>query len=156
MRIAWIGECPQWVPTLARWHVEAFAHVLAQWQVEEAAFELRGHAARRAVPTTLVALDESAPLGSVSLLDSDLPAPDRHAPWLGTLFVHPSARRRGVGAALVQAAVAEAAAFGIPRLHLWTPGQADFYARLGWQSLGERNYGGVAASLMRIDCGQSA
>ncbi len=152
MRIAWIGECPDVVPQLAGWHVAAFSDVLANWRVAEAAFELRGHAARRALPTTLVALDEDAPLGSVSLLDSDEPAPDALAPWLGTLYVRPEARGRGVGAALVGAAVDEARRLGLPRLHLWTPHHAGFYQRLGWASLGARQFGGVDCTLMRIDC----
>jgi len=153
MRIEWIGNCPHCVPTLARWHVMAFADVLATWTINEAAFELRGHVARLAVPTTWVAFDQDRAVGSVSLLDSDLPAPDRYAPWLATLFVDPAARGRGVGAALVRRAVAEAKRLGLPELHLWTPRHADFYARLGWQSLGNECYGGMDVTLMRIDCG---
>jgi predicted N-acetyltransferase YhbS len=156
MNIRWIGECADCIPQLARWHVAAFADVLAAWQVDDAAFELRGHLGRRAVPTTLVAFADDQLAGSVSLLDSDLPAPDQHAPWLATLFVRPEARGRGLGAALVGAAVAEASALGLPELHLWTPAHADFYARLGWQSLGGRCFDGVQATLMRIDCSRTA
>ncbi len=152
MKIRWIGECPTCVPQLARWHVAAFADVLTEWTVEQAAFELRGHVARCAVPTTWVALDSAQPLGSVSILDSDQPAPDSHAPWLATLFVSPAARGCGVGAALVQHAVVEARAMGLSELHLWTPAHADFYTRLGWQSLGHRRYDNHDVTLMRIDC----
>jgi predicted N-acetyltransferase YhbS len=156
MSIRWIGECPDCVPQLARWHVAAFADVLSGWQVDEAAFELRGHLARRAVPTSLIAFDAAGELaGSVSLLASDAPAPDRHAPWLGTLFVRPSSRGQGLGVALVRAAVNEAMSLGLPALHLWTPAHADFYARLGWQSLGRRRYGGREVTLMRIDCART-
>ncbi len=152
MRIEWIGDCPACVPRLARWHVTAFADVLATWTIDEAAFELRGHIARLAVPTTWVAFDEDQVVGSVSLLASDPPAPDRYAPWLATLFVDPAARGRGIGSALVRRAVAEANGLGLPELHLWTPEHADFYVRLGWQSLGAQCYGGVPVTLMRIDC----
>ena len=152
MKISWIGDCPTCVPQLARWHVEAFANVLTEWTVEQAAFELRGHLARCAVPTTWVAQDESAPLGSVSILDSDRPAPDSHAPWLATLFVCPAARGRGIGVALVNHAKAEARALGLSELHLWTPAHADFYKRLGWKSLGLRRYDNHEVTLMRIDC----
>jgi GNAT superfamily N-acetyltransferase len=155
--IAWLGEHPQHLRTLADWHVRAFADWVSGWQVDEAAQELQSHITARGVPTTLVALDEAASpsdalLGSVSLLDSDRPAPDRHAPWLGSLYVRPSARGRGVGAALVRAAVAEAQRLGVPRLHLWTPAHASFYAALGWQSLGPHTFGGLRVTLMRIDC----
>lgn len=157
MRIVWIGDCADCVPTLARWHVAAFGEVVKGWQVETAAFELRTHAHRRALPTTLVALDDDgAPLGSVSLLESDRPAPDRLAPWLGTLYVQPERRAEGIGSALVRAAMAEAAALRLPCLHLWTPAHAGFYRRLGWRDVGPRRYGGVAATLMRYDMDASA
>lgn len=152
MQIVWIGECPEAVPTLARWHVDAFGEMIDEWLFEEASFELRTHVAKRAVPTTLVALEAGQPLGSVSLLDSDWPAPDRYAPWLGTLYVKPEARGRGVGAALVRAAVEEAAELGVPQLHLWTPEHAEFYLKLGWESLGAYRFGDLDVSLLRIDC----
>jgi len=153
MRIEWLGNHPQQVAQLARWHVQAFAEVLDQWSVEEAAFELRGHLASVAVPTTWIALEGDQLLGSVSLLDSDPPAPDAHAPWLATLYVDPRARDAGVGAALVRHAVSEARALGLAELHLWTPQHVEFYRRLGWQSLGSREYGGHAVTLMRIATG---
>jgi len=151
-RIEWIGDCPWVIPTLSRWHVDAFADTCRGWAVQAAAFELRGHASRRALPTTLVAMAGDTPLGSVSLLDSDPPAPDRHAPWLGTLFVHADARRCGLGARLVAAATQEARALGLPCLHLWTPRHEAFYARLGWQALGRQRFGGIEVGLMRRDC----
>jgi GNAT superfamily N-acetyltransferase len=156
-RIAWLGEHPHHVRTLADWHVRAFADWVSGWQLDAAEQELRAHMLARTVPTTLVALDEAAAgddalLGSVSLLASDRPAPDRHAPWLGSLYVRPDARQRGVGAVLVRAAVAEARRLGVPVLHLWTPAHAAFYARLGWVALGPRRYGGLDVTLMRIDC----
>jgi GNAT superfamily N-acetyltransferase len=159
--IAWLGEHPQHLRTLADWHVRAFADWVSGWQVDEAERELQAHASVRALPTTLLALDPAADgddalLGSVSLLESDRPAPDRHAPWLGSLYVRPSARGRGIGATLVRAAVAEAQRLGVPRLHLWTPAHASFYAALGWQSLGAHTFGGVRVTLMRIDCAAPA
>lgn len=151
VRIEWLGDVPQHIRVLADWHVRAFAEVVSGWQVDAAERELLAHARRRALPTTLVAVDGDAALGSVSLLDSDRPAPDHYAPWLGTLYVRPEARRRGVGAQLVRAAVAEAARLGIPSLRLWTPKHAAFYARIGWRSLGRHRFGGVDATLMQYD-----
>ena len=151
VRFDWIGEHPQHVRLLADWHVLAFADWVSGWQIDEAEAELAGHASRRGAPTTLVAVDGDELLGSVSLLDSDPPAPDCYAPWLGSLFVRAQARRRGIGRRLVQAAIDEASRLGLPVLHLWTPDQAAFYARLGWKSLGAQRFGGVRVTVMRID-----
>lgn len=150
--VDWLGNHPAHVDTLADWHVRAFAQWVNGWQIEQAAAELRTHTARRHFPTTLVALSDGELLGSVSLLADDPPAPRQYAPWLASLYVRPEARRRGVGALLVRAAVDEAIRLGIPELHLWTPAHAAFYRALGWHSLGKQRFGGVPATLMRIDC----
>lgn len=154
VEIRWIGENPAWVPLLARWHVAAFADTIGGWQVQQAEFELRGHCAREAVPSTWVAVDDASVIGSVSLLDSDRPAPDALAPWFATLYVDAAHRGRGVGAMLSGAAVEHARRFGLAALHLWTPDHADFYARMGWQTLGPRCFEGVNATLMRFDLGE--
>jgi predicted N-acetyltransferase YhbS len=150
-RIEWLGDARMHLRTLADWHVRAFADRVDAGLIAEAERELGRHAQRRALPTTLVALEGDALLGSVSLLDRDRPAPDHYAPWLGTLYVRPEARRRGIGARLVQAAVAEACRLGIGSLRLWTPRHAAFYARLGWRSLGRHQFGGIAVTLMQFD-----
>jgi GNAT superfamily N-acetyltransferase len=163
IRIDWLGAHPGHARTLAEWHVRAFAEWVDGWQIDDAARELASHTRVRGVPGTLVALGANAAplgdastaaalLGSVSLLDSDAPAPDCYAPWLASLYVRPDVRRRGIGKRLVHAAVDEARRLGIARLHLWTPDQAGFYARLGWQSLGLHRFGGIRVSLMRFDC----
>ena len=53
---------------------------------------------------------------------------------LASLFVLPRARGRGIGAALVRACVVLAASERVPRLWLFTPEHAGFYAALGWDT----------------------
>jgi ribosomal-protein-alanine N-acetyltransferase len=75
-----------------------------------------------------------------------------------TLAVLPSARRRGVGAALMRAALAEAARFGARRLFLEVAednaAAAGLYARLGFVEVGRRRgyyaRGGGEAAAARI------
>ncbi len=149
--IDWLGDHPRHIATLAEWHVREFAEWVNDWQVEQAIDELRSHVERHQFPTTLIARSGDHVLGSVSLIADDPPAPRRYAPWLATLYVRPAARRRGIGARLVQAAVDEAVRLGIPELHLWTPKHAGFYKALGWESLGRQRFDGIVVTLMRID-----
>ena len=46
--------------------------------------------------------------------------------------------------------VALAAREGLPRLCLFTPGQAAFYARLGWRRFDTARLGGQTVDLMEI------
>ena len=56
------------------------------------------------------------------------------SPWLAALYVIPAARRRGVGAALIEAALARAAQFAAGTIYLLTTDQEAYYARLGLES----------------------
>ena len=73
------------------------------------------------------------------------------APWLAGLYVAPDARGRGVGSALVQYVVRQAAAMGAGRLYLYTASARGFYERLSWQPIGEEWYLDEAVTIMAID-----
>lgn len=147
-----LAERPQHVPILAEWHHREWHRLYRDWTLAVATAELLDHASRRTIPTTLV-LETSAGdlLGSVSVVVEDAPElSDYGSPWLASLYVRPDARNRGHGARLVAAAVALARRERVERLHLFTPGQAAFYARLGWQARVRVRLGGQWVDLMDI------
>lgn len=148
-RIVFLADVPAHVDTLADWHHAEWQAVMPGWSRAQAGDELRAHAHNRERPTTLVMLQDDELLGSVSLVDEDEPAFNAYGePWLASLYVRPDRRGRGHGAALVKALMAHAASLGIERLYLFTPGQADFYAGLGWRQERRLELHGVAIDLM--------
>ena len=156
MEIRFLADVPGHVDTLARWHHGEWGALYADWSLADAAAELRDHATRRTRPTTLVALDGDALVGSVSLVDEDAPEfADRGDAWLASLYVVPGARGRGIGAALARALVAHAAGQGVGQLWLFTPEHAGFYAKLGWAETGKAVLGGAAVTLMTAAPGKS-
>jgi GNAT superfamily N-acetyltransferase len=87
----------------------------------------------------LVAEDAQGLCGTVQLI-FDLPENQPHRADLAKMLVHRRARRRGLGAALVQAAEATARECGKSLLVLdaVTGGDAArLYERLGWQRVGD-------------------
>ena len=149
MEIRFLADVPGHVDTLARWHHGEWGALYADWSLADAAAELRDHATRRTRPTTLVALDGDALVGSVSLVDEDAPEfADRGDAWLASLYVVPAARGRGLGVALANALVAHATALGLDRLWLFTPNHAGFYAKLGWRSVARASLQGTPVTLM--------
>src|SRR5687767_1256927 len=152
MRIEAIAAHRDRVATLAAWHHAEWGHLYSHWTLEVARAELEEHATRtRGLPTTLVALEDDALLGSVSLVLEDAPEFAEHgSPWLASLYVTRPARGRGLGAALVRAAVARAADEGVAELFLFTPEHREFYQRLGWRPLARTALKGTGVDLMCI------
>ena len=157
MPIDFLDRHPGLVPTRAGWHHAQWGHLYSHWTLEVATAELADHATRRELPTTLVLVEEGAPVGSVSLVLEDAPELCEHgSPWLASLYVRPQARGRGHGARLVRAAVAHAAALGVGELFLFTPEHVDFYARLGWRPLARTALLGTPVDLMCITPARAA
>lgn len=139
------------IPCLADWHHAEWGGLYDHWTLAVCRAELEDQATRRALPTTLVATRAGEVLGSVSLVLEDAPElADEGSPWLASLYVRPDARGAGLGARLVRAAVAHAAAQGVGELFLFTPAHRDFYVRLGWQPMVRTTLKGTPVDLMRI------
>lgn len=151
MRVALLQDHRGHIETLAAWHHGQWASLFEDWTLASASEELADHATRRSLPTTLVLLEGETLLGSVSLVFEDAPELDDFgSPWLASLYVVPEARGRGLGARLVQAAVAHAAGQGVERLYLFTPEHAAFYRQLGWRLIARSRANGTPVDVMMI------
>jgi GNAT superfamily N-acetyltransferase len=93
------------------------------------------------IPLALVAHEGSTFLGTSSVIASDLAERPQLTPWVAAVWVEPQARRRGVGAALVNRATQDCSALGVDRVYLCArPQRSEFYERLGWIAI-ERDVG---------------
>ncbi len=55
------------------------------------------------------------------------------------------------GSVLVRRVMQHARGNGVKRLYLYTPDQAQLYAKLGWQIHSEEPYNGTPVTIMSID-----
>lgn len=85
-----------------------------------------------AVDGAMPGVGGGAPVGMASLWKDDGPGTEDRTPWLASVYVHPLARKTGLGSALVVRAAEEAARLGFPALNLFTSDAMAFYERLGW------------------------
>ena len=93
------------------------------------------------IPLALVAHDGETFLGAASVIASDLEERPQLTPWVAAVWVEPQARRRGVGAALVDRATQDCFGLGIDRVYLCArPQRSGFYEGLGWTPI-ERDVG---------------
>jgi predicted N-acetyltransferase YhbS len=148
VRIETLAGRPEWVGLLARWHVAQWQSLYPGWTVAAAEEELLRHGDPNRIPLTLVAVEGMDPVGSVSVVEKDLDGWDHLTPWLASLYVRPDRRGRGIGKALVLAAVAEARRLGEEVLYLFTPGQEKFYADLDWHIVAHTRAEGEAVTVM--------
>ena len=80
-------------------------------------------------------------LGTSSVSTSDLEERPDLSPWVAAVWVEEDARRRGVGAALVNRAAEDCFALGVGRAYLCArPRMTRFYEGLGWSVI-ERKIG---------------
>ncbi len=101
---------------------------------------LQKHIGHTQVPATFLALSQkslsSAVIGCVSL--TRIASRNRkfqQGLWVTNLFVVPTARAMGVGAALLRAAEVYAAEIGQSQLYLYTKSSQRYYQRLGWRTV---------------------
>jgi len=93
------------------------------------------------IPFALVAHDGEKFLGSSSVIASDLEERPQLSPWIAAVWVEEDARRRGIGAALVNRAAQDCFALGVSRAYLCArPRMTGFYEALGWTAV-ERKVG---------------
>jgi GNAT superfamily N-acetyltransferase len=150
IQLVTLAEHPEFTRWVAEEHFREWgaAHPGATLEAWES--DRRG-TRRDEVPWTLLALRDSAPVGTAGLVACDMDTHAELTPWLSGVYVTPACRGRGVGTALVRAATARAALWGAPRLYLYTESAERFYARLGWATLRRERYNGLAVTIMDRD-----
>ena len=101
MVIGDLGDHISQLPALARWHYDQWGPLTGASSFDGYVALLTQAAASRTVPSVLIAMADGESLGPATLVASDLPPRPDLTPWLAQLFVAPTRRRDGVGAALV-------------------------------------------------------
>jgi GNAT superfamily N-acetyltransferase len=139
LQIVPLSEVPDHFWQVAKWIYEEW------WATPDNSITLisnplKEHLGSTTVPQTLVAMIDGKPVGSVSLVDNDVPERWELSPWLGSLYVLPQHRGQGIGTRLLESAFTRAKLQGAEAVYLATPAHADFFAHLGWQIL-ERDVG---------------
>jgi GNAT superfamily N-acetyltransferase len=150
-RIEYLADHPHVLQTLAAWHHAQWNYLNPQRTLAERIAKLQRHLQRGAIPTTFVALDGDALLGSASLVECDLSKRPDLTPWLAGVFVAPEHRNQGIGDALVARVEQEARDLGFAKLYLFTPDRTPFYARRGWKSFAQDDCHGQPITLMSLD-----
>jgi predicted N-acetyltransferase YhbS len=145
-----LQQAPHLIPTLARWHHAEWSALNPGQSLEQRIARMSRYRTDEALPRMVVWLDGEQPLGTAALVQSDMDTRPQQSPWLAAVYVREDCRRRGIAEALISHVVAQAREAGHPELFLFTPSQAPYYARRGWQTLAVEDYRGQQVTVMRI------
>jgi predicted N-acetyltransferase YhbS len=140
MRIEYLADYPNALPTLAAWQHEEWGHLRPSDTLEKRTARLAGWAERGQIPLTVVAFEGEEVLGSASLIAHDMETRMDLTPWLAGVYVAKNYRRRGIGAELVRRIMDESGRLKVPTLYLYTVHSETFYASLGWQLFERTSY----------------
>lgn len=101
------------------------------------------------LPVCLAAHVNGRVVGTASLIEDDeLPDAAEPGPWVAAVFVEPSSRGRGVGAALVAEATRRGHALGFSEVFLYTESGAEWYAKAGWRAVRVARLSGHPVTVM--------
>jgi len=151
MEIVYLADHLEFLPMVAHWHHREWAYLRAGDTLEARMERLRNECGHSEIPTTVVAIDDGAVLGSAMLIEHDMDSRLDLSPWLASVFVAPERRHQGIGAALVRRIIEEARVLGERRLYLYTPDAEEFYAREGWRLIERTPYKGKDVTVMSYD-----
>lgn len=106
------------------------------------------------IPLTWIGLINDKIAGMISLNEHDHEDHKDLSPWLASMFVHPTFRKKGYASALIQHLHKKAKKLGYDHLYLFTPDAMKLYEKNGWKVTGKvRDPRGIYdhEKLMEID-----
>jgi GNAT superfamily N-acetyltransferase len=156
LAILTLSDRPDLLATVAAWVYEQWWSHLPEHSAETLADMLTERRASDQIYESFVALLDSVPVGTATVLDHDIDTERRPelTPWLAAVYVTPEARHKGIGEQLVSQATAFARSKGFETVYLWTTDQRHWYERLGWEPLEQFEKNGVLVSFLK--CGKTA
>jgi GNAT superfamily N-acetyltransferase len=144
-----LKDCPQHLSLLASWMLKTWGHYNPNGSLEGTEQKLKGHLNTDSLPLMYVALNDEVPIGICALRQTDGIQP-QHTPWLGSLYVVPEFRRRGVGEVLMKTIEQKALSLGYEQLYLLAFDETipQWYQRMGWAFIEMDSLNGHPVSVM--------
>lgn len=134
IKISLLARAPHVVPVLAQWYYQEWGRE-AGISLEDEMDKLSA-ALQTGVPRVLVAMEADDAIGAIQVKQRELPQHPELPDWLGSLYLAPSHRGKGIGKLLIAEALSVAQSNGISTLHLQTEDfSGGLYRQMGWAPL---------------------
>lgn len=152
-KIVYLADHSEMVPTCAAWAFNTWGKYNSSYTLDKRIKSFSEHCNKDQLPLTIIALNrEHTPVGMSSLRSNDGIRPDL-SPWLGSVYVEPAYRNRGIAGQLVRQTHCIAQELGIETIYLLTYESTlpTWYSKLGWTEMGKDVCHGNPVDVMQIE-----
>lgn len=147
----YLGNCPEHIPVIAQWHQNEWHHISPHLTIALRVTQYSSYTNSATIPFCIVALINGQPVGSASIVTSDMETHPHLTPWLASVYVHINYRRQGIATQLIEHCISKARASGVDTLHLFTPDQRSFYQHRGWGFIETYEYHKEKVDIMSLN-----
>ncbi|MDP3508922.1 MAG: GNAT family N-acetyltransferase [Candidatus Melainabacteria bacterium] len=152
-KIVYLADHGDFVSTCASWAFDTWGRYNPSYSLEKRIVSFTEHCRRDQIPLTVLALDErDKAIGMASLRAND-GIRDDLTPWLGSVYVAPAYRSKGLGQALVEHIQSIASNLRYEKIYLLTYEESlpNWYQTFGWQEIGKDSSHGNAVTVMELE-----
>ncbi len=137
------------IPIVARWYFEEWGHKVSGNSIQQTIERISGKLNRDKAPLHILAVKDEKVLGVAQLKMHEMDIYPEKVFWLGSLFVSPAFRGKGVGSAIANKIATTAEGFGVKELYLQTEAlDGGLYRHLGWNLIETIVYKDVHVAVM--------
>lgn len=144
-----LDRSPQHLNTLANWFHDEWGYLHPNSTRATRRQELTHYLAANRLPVCYLLEEKNEVLGTASIVQCDMDTRPDLSPWLASVYVPENLRKKGLGEKIVTQTVSKAKKLGFGELFLFTPSKADWYEKMGWQTMEIVTYREYPATLMR-------
>lgn len=148
IKIDYLGRYSKFIPAVAKWHQDEWHNISPDLSTSKRIDLYNLYENKVTIPCCFIALISDEPVGSASLVVSDMESHKHLSPWLASVYVQKTNRRQGIATQLIEACLKNARDYGVKTLYLFTPDQSDFYQKRGWKKLESTLYHGEYVDIM--------
>lgn len=155
IELVYLSDNTRFLQLCAVWAFKTWGRYNHEFTLEKRVESFKQHSQKKQIPFTILALDDGRAVGMASLRPNDGIRPDL-TPWLGSVFVDPLLRNKGIGQLLVEEVCRLAKELGYPKVYLLTYEDSlpSWYSRLGWRTISRDVCHGHSVSVMEIELNQ--
>lgn len=152
MNYAYLSQNEELILTISTWVFNEWGKHNSESTLEKVVTAFTARAESKVMPLTIVAFDDQGnPVGTASLTVNDMKSHPELTPWLGSVFIAPEARGKGIASELCRRIETEAKRLGHSRLYLFTDSAQKLYAKMGWTHKADEVYRDLNVSIMELD-----